>query len=445
MPDQRLVKRLHRLVDQGNTLTAALLAHMGEVDRRRLYLQAACPSMFAYCTGVLRMSEAQAYKHIRAARLAREFPAVLSMVHGGQIHLCALGLLAPHMTGDNSDELLQQAARKTKRQVEKLVASLFPSPPVPDRVRKLPKRSTKQGASVDTPASEPLLRCAPVQPPAAPVPAAATEPPPASKPPAERSATSGPATPMTNLTPTVDVCQSAPPKPRGRTTPLSAHAYKIEFTAGQPLHDKLRQAQELLRTCVPDGDLAAVFERALDALLPRLRKQRFAEVSQPRKSTRKPPTGERPNKEQAHGAKQQAGDREGASTRAAARSSGEAAKRSRHIPAEVKRQVAERDGYQCTYTDATGRRCPERGLVEFHHVHPFGKDGAHEVSNVKMLCRAHNTEAARHDYGEQVMERWRNQRANGASSSTRPGASRQPPGTAATDSAASQRKTRDTG
>ena len=119
-------------------------------------------------------------------------------------------------------------------------------------------------------------------------------------------------------------------------------------------------------------------------------------------------------------------------------------KRSRHIPAEVKRQVAERDGHQCTYTDATGRRCPERGLVEFHHVQPFGKDGGHEVANMRLLCRSHNAEAARRDYGDQVMDRWQSQ-ADCASSSTVPGDSWQALKSAALDSAASQRKTRDTG
>ena len=273
MTDQRLVKRLHRLVDRGNALTAELLAHMAEVDRRRLYLQAACPSMFAYCTEVLKMSEGQTYKRIRAARLARKFPDVLHLVYSGQIHLCALGVLAPHMIEDNGEELLQEAAHKTRRQVEKLVASRFSSPLVPDKVRKLPGRSTKQGACAAAPAAEPLLRCAPVQPPAEPVTAAASEP---------------------TLPASIQPAGAAGRK--GRSTPLSADAYKIEFTAGELLHGKLRQAQELLRHRVPDGDLATVFERALDALLPKLRKERFAEVANPRKPARKPSRATQPSR-----------------------------------------------------------------------------------------------------------------------------------------------------
>ena len=37
-------------------------------------------------------------------------------------------------------------------------------------------------------------------------------------------------------------------------------------TASQELHDKLRQAQDLLRHRIPNGDLAGIVERALDLL-----------------------------------------------------------------------------------------------------------------------------------------------------------------------------------
>ena len=261
-------------------------------------------------------------------------------------------------------------------------------------------------------------------------------------------------------------------------TPLSADTYKIQFTAGQSLHEKLRQAQELLRHQVPDGELATVFERALDAYLPQLRKQRFAELSRPRKSSRARKSSMAPLKaraqeeEPAREASRQAsaGDEAGvggtakqfaggvasrqASTGDGAGVGGAAkqpfagagtSRRSRHIPAEVRRQVAERDGYQCTYTDKTGRRCPERGMVEFHHVQPFGKDGGHEVANLKLLCKAHNAGAARHDYGDQVMERWRGQGADTRSSSTVAGNSGPSPRATAKDGESMDGNTQDTG
>jgi hypothetical protein len=71
LADPVLLHDLAALVARDRTTTAALLAHLAEVDERRLYLPAAHPSMFSYCVHVLRLSEDAAFKRIRAARVAR--------------------------------------------------------------------------------------------------------------------------------------------------------------------------------------------------------------------------------------------------------------------------------------------------------------------------------------------------------------------------------------
>jgi len=46
LADQTLLRDLATLVAQDRALTADLLAHLAEVDARRLYLPAAYPSMY---------------------------------------------------------------------------------------------------------------------------------------------------------------------------------------------------------------------------------------------------------------------------------------------------------------------------------------------------------------------------------------------------------------
>ena len=72
---------------------------------------------------------------------------------------------------------------------------------------------------------------------------------------------------------------------------------------------------------------------------------------------------------------------------------------SRHIPAAVQRAVRERDGDRCRYVDEQGRRCKQRDHLEFHHRHPFGLGGDHDVSNIRLMCHAHNAYLAECDYG----------------------------------------------
>jgi hypothetical protein len=58
--DDELIRRLSDLLGQSRRNEAELVAHIGEVDRRRLFAREAAPSMFAYCTETLHLSEAEA-------------------------------------------------------------------------------------------------------------------------------------------------------------------------------------------------------------------------------------------------------------------------------------------------------------------------------------------------------------------------------------------------
>jgi len=137
LPDPVLLRGLATLVAQDRATTAALLAHLAEVDERRLYLPAAHPSMYAYCIHELHLSEDAVFKRIQVARVARRFPAIFPALADGRLHLSAVVLLAPHLTKENAGELLAAAAHRTKSEVEQVLAERFPRPDVPGLVRAL--------------------------------------------------------------------------------------------------------------------------------------------------------------------------------------------------------------------------------------------------------------------------------------------------------------------
>jgi hypothetical protein len=154
----------------------------------------------------------------------------------------------------------------------------------------------------------------------------------------------------------------------------------VQFTASAALRDKLERLRALMRASVPDGDLAAILEEAVTEKIERLEARRFARVKAPRQSL------------------------------ADARTTPV----SRHVPAAIRRAVHARDGGQCTYRDAAGRRCPERDGLEFHHRLPFGFGGGHEARALGLMCRAHNALMAEHDYGRAAMARFRRPGGRGA-------------------------------
>ena len=121
-----LLSATRDLVQKSRGVEAELLLHLGEVDERKLYLECAFPSMFAFCVDELGFSEDAAYARITVARAARRLPAIVEAVRSGQVHLTGLRMLVPHLIEQNHREVLAQAAGKSKRGVEELVARLSP-------------------------------------------------------------------------------------------------------------------------------------------------------------------------------------------------------------------------------------------------------------------------------------------------------------------------------
>lgn len=257
LSDDELVTEVMRLAASVRQATAALIASLSEFDSRRLYLGAGCSSLFTYCTQVLALSEDAAYFRIEAARAARRFPVILGHLADGAITLTAVKLLAPHLTDDNHLELLDAARGRSKRQVEEMVARLQPRPDVPPVVRKLPatrgisllkeERSRSGRATGNDRAAETAREAAAVS---APVPVTSLVDQPSSAPPIARS--------------------TLPAARQAVVAPLAPQRYKVQMTVSAETHAKLRRAQDLLRHAIPDGDPAAVFDRALTVLLEQL-------------------------------------------------------------------------------------------------------------------------------------------------------------------------------
>jgi len=174
---------------------------------------------------------------------------------------------------------------------------------------------------------------------------------------------------MALAAPGTSAAPSAPPRERAVVAPLSEDTFSVQFTASRVLRDKLRRAQDLLRHRVPSGDMAAIFEKALDSLIERVEKERFAVVRNPRTEA----------------------------TEVAGCAS------SRQVPAAIRRHVYARDAGRCTFVDARGNRCKETGMLELDHLDGFARTHLHDPERIVMRCRAHDQHEAEKMYGREFM------------------------------------------
>ena len=343
---------------------ADLLVHLGEIDERKLYADRARSSMFGFCVSELGFSEDVAYSRINVARAARTLPGIIDVIRAGQVHLTGVRLLIPHLTPENHRDLLGRAAGKSKAEIEDLIVTFAPRPPVPEMIRKVP---AQPGLPVGGDEADSAT--------------AATDATPAADGIESGSNASRFMAPSTR---SAVAQQAARP---ASIAPLSVDTFKIQFTGSRALRDELREAQALLRHRVPRGDLASIVEMALDVLIAEVKKERFAVGRTPRH--RKLPTRDET-----------------------------AVASSRHIPDEIKRAVFARDNGRCTFTDETGRRCNDANGLEYDHIDGFALAPVHSIERIRLLCRAHNQRAAEKLYGREFMKR-----ARAAKTATRSGTS----------------------
>src|SRR6476620_7998501 len=106
LSDHDLLAETKRVATLAQRTTAQLVALLAEVDARKLYLAESCPSSFVYCPHVLHLSDAAAYSRSAAARAARAFPVILTLLADGAVTLTTINLLAGHLTADNHEALL---------------------------------------------------------------------------------------------------------------------------------------------------------------------------------------------------------------------------------------------------------------------------------------------------------------------------------------------------
>jgi 5-methylcytosine-specific restriction endonuclease McrA len=291
LSDEELDREARRIAQVARESTVDLLQLLMEVERRGLHLALGHSSLFIYCTRILRLSEQAAYRRITASRAAKRYPRLLQLLADGSLTLSTVGLLAPQLSDEIADSLVEAARFKSTREVERLIAVAFPQPDVPTLIRACPTRveTMSSGNGLFAPAIEQW-----------PAPDAAL---PAGHPP-----------PREAMPPAV-----IPPKLRTTLAAMSPGRYFLKVTVCEDTHDKLARVRALLRHSVPDGDVDAILNRALSLLLEHVARARTGVGRRPRRS------------------------------RTVAGTKG------RSIPAEVKREVWLRDGGRCAFAGSAGR------------------------------------------------------------------------------------------
>jgi hypothetical protein len=154
LSDKDLLNNTKNLVSREREILTDVLHHLHEIQRRRLFSDLGYSSLFAYCQGELKYSEAETERRIEAMRLIAELPEIEQKVAMGELTLTNLGMARRHFRREEQIgplgmqeklQVLEQVANKSSRECEKILLAKASVPPAPvkDRMRQVTAEMTE--------------------------------------------------------------------------------------------------------------------------------------------------------------------------------------------------------------------------------------------------------------------------------------------------------------
>ncbi len=330
LSDEAVHQALLTLAREEREAGVDIILHLVVVKARKLYAAWGHDSLFSYCTERLGFSRSAAYRRKTVVDRVDEFPELLKRLGDGRLQLCAAAAIAPHLTHESADELLEAAAYLSHREVEAYLVKR--RQPVKTTPPEAPTPLKLVNDEVDCVASAPFLQSQSetvnVQ---APIP-----------------------TPAPGLT-------TGSPMPRTIVRPLTANTSRLNVTFSEPTLAKLKRLKELMAGKTDDE----IFSRALDGLLERLAPERREARREKRRAKATAGSGQKASK--AH----------------------KATRSRRGALADRDRALVDHDG-QCAFVGPDGHRCTARAFIEVDHVLPWSIGGASNRQNYQPLCKTHN-------------------------------------------------------
>ena len=265
--------RLRTRVAGERTSLVAFLRDLDAFDREQAYAELNCGSTFDYLVRKLHLPEGTAWRRVTAMKLIRQFPKLEAVLEDGRLNPTQLGILAPHFTEENLDDLVRRATHLTKRRTEELAVALEPKEVPAPGLRKLP--APRPSVSALSSAADAPRGPSPVKDLRIPESPSAPEEP--------ENALALPATPALTLAPAPRA------EPRSRLEPIASERWQWRHVLDGPRKEKLERLRGYLSHKIPDGDLDKVFDQMLDDSLEKHGKRLgFVELERPRAAKQKP-------------------------------------------------------------------------------------------------------------------------------------------------------------
>jgi hypothetical protein len=328
--NQELLNTLKLQVENERKLLIEILYSLQEVEVRSLHLEMGYPDLYTFAMKELGYSSGSAYRRISAMRLLKSVPDVAPKLESGELGLENASQAQSFFRKEDRHRKEQGLEKLTLDEKREVVTELF-------------NKSTREGQRI-----------------------------------------------LTERAPDIMI-------PTEKLKPLPEQKTLIQFIAGAELMSKLEELKDIFAHQNFEGRMDVLVDHLADIALQKYKPtaslqstpaphSASASKSTPETAFSIPAPGTNASPENATRFTQ-----ENASPSTLNHKNPDRSKRSRYIPAQIRRQVLLRDQNGCTYKDPkTSRVCGNKHGLQFDHVMPWSWGGEHSVENVTLSCGTHN-------------------------------------------------------
>jgi hypothetical protein len=152
--NQELLANTKTLVAREREVLIDILHHLREIERRRLFADLKQASLFDYCLNILKYSNAQADRRIKAMRAIKELPQIEEKISSGTLSLTNVAKAQEFFRQEAKNQALgskeklaifENLENKSTREAEKILftQSSLPAPEVKERIRQVSEETTE--------------------------------------------------------------------------------------------------------------------------------------------------------------------------------------------------------------------------------------------------------------------------------------------------------------
>lgn len=412
LSDDQLLDNLSRLNSAEVDGVADVLAHLIEVDRRKLYAARGYSSLFEYCVVVLKYCDGSAGRRVNAARCIEKYPELYDLFKRQEITLTTISLISKILTAGNRKTVLNAVCGRRTSEVEKYVASYLPARTIRERIKPLPPFAAPPPPTVTQPVVRQLVAAQPVV-----------------RQLVVAQSADGQSMNAQSATTQVARAQQLGYSANGagkylesqekiqptNDVPQTEVDFEIKLRARSSAVKKLRRVQALrgkketlgeLLEVLLDDYLAKHAPEAREIRREKRDKKRTEKLDENSNEQLNEKLDEKPSEkrssiqDESYNIKRKLFESRG-------RKDPRPRSISRYISRRTRDKIYERDRGRCAYVAPDGTRCSCTRRLQVDHIRPFAQGGSSEDENLRLLCPAHNAFVADLAFGRERMERKR--------------------------------------